>query len=146
LTASPENFFTAFRSEAILSANVRSTLDVRLSFNEGTLSKLQPVYDINPHETASAISRFQIFIRSRNYTNVHFNIFSAPTLEIILSCKTRNTLACAEDSYLSISSRKIVPLSAASNLPARSFTADVNAPLHVQITHSLSIQKESQHN
>jgi hypothetical protein len=146
LTASPENFFTAFRSEAILSANARSTLDVRLSFNEGTLSKLQPVYDINPHETASAISVFKsLFVAAITRTSTLIS-FSAPTLEIILSCKTRNTLACAEDSYLSISSRKIVPLSAASNLPARSFTADVNAPLHVQITHSLSIQKESQHN
>jgi hypothetical protein len=109
------------------------------------LSKLQPVYDINPHENGLRQFVFKsLFVAAITRTSTLIS-FSAPTLEIILSCK-HNTLACAERLISPISSRKIVPLSAASNLPARSFTADVNAPLHVQITHSLSIQKESQHN
>ena len=55
--------------------------------------------------------------------------FSLPTLVIFFSCRARNTLACAERLISPISSKKIVPLSAASNLPTRSFTAEVKDPL-----------------
>ena len=44
------------------------------------------------------------------------------------SCSTRSTLACVFRLMSPISSRKIVPPSASSNLPRRSATAPVNAP------------------
>ena len=51
-----------------------------------------------------------------------------PTGSIVCSCSTRSTLACVFRLMSPISSRKIVPPSATSNLPRRSATAPVNAP------------------
>ena len=51
-----------------------------------------------------------------------------PTASMVCSCSTRSTLACVLRLMSPISSRKIVPPSATSNLPRRSATAPVNAP------------------
>ena len=51
-----------------------------------------------------------------------------PTGSTTWSCSTRSTLACVFRLMSPISSRKIVPPSAASNFPRRSVTAPVNAP------------------
>ena len=51
-----------------------------------------------------------------------------PTGSTTCSCSARSTLACVFRLMSPISSRKIVPPSAASNLPRRSDTAPVNAP------------------
>ena len=57
-----------------------------------------------------------------------FISLSEPTLEILLSCKARNTFACADKLISPISSKKIVPPFAASNLPALSLFAPVKEP------------------
>ena len=51
-----------------------------------------------------------------------------PTASIVCSCSTRRTFAWVFRLMSPISSRKIVPPSAVSNLPRRSATAPVNAP------------------
>ena len=53
---------------------------------------------------------------------------SEPTRVISDSCRARSTLVCAARLISPISSRKSVPPSACSNLPARSLTAPVNEP------------------
>ncbi len=53
----------------------------------------------------------------------------SPTRSTFLSCNTRSSLLCREGEMSPISSRKMVPPSAVSNLPDLSFIAPVNAPL-----------------
>ena len=53
---------------------------------------------------------------------------SAPTLVIFPSCNARNTFACAFKLMSPISSKKMVPPFACSNLPIRCFMAEVKEP------------------
>jgi hypothetical protein len=97
LTAS-QNSSPAFPcSEAILSAKCEINFDVHVfHLMKVPLSKLQPVYDINPHETAFGNFRFQIFIRSRitRTTSTLISFSALPLKSSSSSCKHRNTLAC----------------------------------------------------
>ena len=66
---------------------------------------------------------------------------SEPTLEILFSCNALNTFACADKLISPISSKKIVPPFAASNLPALSLLAPVNEPFTCP-NNSLSINSD----
>ena len=52
-----------------------------------------------------------------------------PTMRMVRSCNTRNSLTCMARLISLISSRKIVPPVAASNRPCRFWLAPVKAPL-----------------
>ena len=66
---------------------------------------------------------------------------SEPTREILLSCKALKTFAWADKLISPISSRKIVPPLADSNLPALSLFAPVKEPFTCP-NNSLSISSE----
>ncbi len=59
---------------------------------------------------------------------VDVRVYVSPTRSNARSCSTRRSLICRSEDAVPISSRKIVPPSAASNLPGLSRTAPVNAP------------------
>ena len=67
--------------------------------------------------------------------------FSLPTFCILLSWMARKTFDWADKLISPISSKKIVPLLAASNLPTRSLWADVKEPFRCPNS-SLSINSE----
>ena len=89
----------------------------------------------------SAISFFKSLLVAAITRTSTLMSLSLPTRVILFSCKARSTFAWAGRLISPISSKKIVPLLAASNLPARSFTAEVNAPF-ICPNNSLSINSE----
>ena len=113
-----------------------------LSLSEGTRIRITAKrWYKSSRKRPSAISFFKsLLVAAITRTSTLISL-SLPTRVILFSCKARNTLACAERLISPISSKKIVPLLAASNLPARSFTAEVNAPL-ICPKSSLSISSE----
>ena len=132
LTACFEKCFTAVPcSEANFWAKceINSGISSLLSFKEGTLIRITAKrWYKSSRKRPSAISFFKsLFVAAMTRTSTLMSL-SAPTRVITFSCKARNTLAWAERLMSPISSKKIVPLSATSNLPARSFTAEVKAP------------------
>ena len=67
-------------------------------------------------------------IRRRDDADADADRCSPPTRWSSPSCRMRSSFACAASCRSPISSRKIVPPSASSNLPRRSAAAPVNAP------------------
>ena len=65
---------------------------------------------------------------SRRSPTSTFRGWVSPTRIISRSWRTRSSLSCRAGVVSPISSRKIVPFSASSNRPGRSFVAPVNAP------------------
>src|SRR5271167_4162172 len=75
---------------------------------------------------ATNVSRFWLVAAITRALSL--SVSTLPTRLNSRSCSTRNSLGCSSTGRSPISSRKIVPVSAISNLPARRSEAPVNDP------------------
>ena len=97
-------------------------------------------------KSASVDRRLQVAIGGGNHSNIGSNcLVSANALEFTL-LETRSSAICVSAGSSPISSRKIVPPSATSNLPRRCCNAPVNAPFSWPNNSRQSNLAEWQHN